>query len=263
MYYSLPQPEGAEPNEEVISPNGQDMECRFHCGSRDNLLAPCFCSGTNKFICRPCLDSWRASDSNPKAFTHCTQCNFEYVLEPINENPVLERRRNLLYSLYLIRDAGLFIIVNQFIILAILIVIMMIDKNDWLYHTFPTCMQGHRILIYYIYALSFYIALIGLIGIAIALAGSCLGSPYHSSPGCCCYGFPDSSSGGAGDAGCFACLIVTFVFFLVCGIFIGIYTCCHILNHRAKYHKAKLWKEQQSKKYVVVDFNGREDELNV
>jgi len=39
------------------------------------LISPCRCSGSMKYVHRACLDTWRASCLNPKALLECTTCN--------------------------------------------------------------------------------------------------------------------------------------------------------------------------------------------
>jgi len=48
---------------------------------RDEVIAPCLCSGSGKYICNECLQDWRANGSSSKSFTHCPTCEFEYHLE--------------------------------------------------------------------------------------------------------------------------------------------------------------------------------------
>eukprot|EP00434_Breviolum_minutum_P031037 symbB.v1.2.027452.t1/scaffold2817.1/size69569/7 len=40
----------------------------------DQLLAPCLCRGSSKFVHRSCLDQWRVSGFDPKTVTHCGTC---------------------------------------------------------------------------------------------------------------------------------------------------------------------------------------------
>ena len=45
---------------------------------QDDLISPCLCSGTSKWVHRACLDRWRAVKHQTSAFTHCTECRFEF-----------------------------------------------------------------------------------------------------------------------------------------------------------------------------------------
>ena len=46
--------------------------------SLNELIAPCRCAGTSKYVHYTCLERWRAS--RPGAFSRCYECNFQYLL---------------------------------------------------------------------------------------------------------------------------------------------------------------------------------------
>lgn len=48
---------------------------------RHDVVVPCLCSGSCKYICKECLQDWRANGSTARSFTHCPTCDFEYHLE--------------------------------------------------------------------------------------------------------------------------------------------------------------------------------------
>lgn len=59
------------------------FECRI-CLEEDeeeNLISPCLCRGTTKYIHEKCLNEWRTLSENTDNQTICPQCKFEYVLE--------------------------------------------------------------------------------------------------------------------------------------------------------------------------------------
>ena len=53
-------------------------ECRicFEDASFNELIAPCLCNGTSRYVHRRCLERWRQSSSG--AFSRCYECNFSY-----------------------------------------------------------------------------------------------------------------------------------------------------------------------------------------
>ena len=68
--------------------------CRFclDTGSADSMIAPCLCAGTSKFVHRCCLDEWRAQEAQPRAFTHCPSCKFQYIADCCPPEDLRERR---------------------------------------------------------------------------------------------------------------------------------------------------------------------------
>ena len=59
-----------------------EKQCRI-CLESDNtndLIAPCLCSGTSKYVHRQCLDQWRAQDINGECFFKCNECQENYQL---------------------------------------------------------------------------------------------------------------------------------------------------------------------------------------
>lgn len=229
----------------------EDEECRFQCGSVTNLIAPCLCSGTNKYICRKCLDDWRASNVNPKAFTHCTQCNFEYQYDLIDEDPRRERIRWIKYSLYLTRDVFTFAIINEALILLITMITLLSDHNKTLLNSLPI-LHNYHFIIYHIYAILFYFGLIGFFGIIIYFA-KYSSTTRHNNTCMCCWDVSDVSDLRC----CVGCMLITFIIFVIFGIFIGIYTTIDLFYQKSAYHKQKLWKQQEVKKYIVRDLNGQ------
>lgn len=79
--------------------NSDNKICRI-CLEDDNqsdMISPCLCSGTSKYVHRYCLDEWRSQDINGDNFKKCRECLFEYTLTTQNiYNP---RIKSILYTL--------------------------------------------------------------------------------------------------------------------------------------------------------------------
>ncbi|KAL3528493.1 hypothetical protein ACH5RR_007815 [Cinchona calisaya] len=45
----------------------------------EDLIAPCHCKGTQKYVHRSCLDNWRSTKEG-FAFAHCTECRAVFIL---------------------------------------------------------------------------------------------------------------------------------------------------------------------------------------
>ena len=57
-----------------------EKECRI-CLENDNLddlISPCRCSGTSKWVHRKCLEEWRNESNNIRAKKYCMECNYKY-----------------------------------------------------------------------------------------------------------------------------------------------------------------------------------------
>ena len=46
--------------------------------SLNELISPCLCDGTSKYVHTECLNTWRNTTS--RAFSQCTECHFNYAL---------------------------------------------------------------------------------------------------------------------------------------------------------------------------------------
>ncbi|XP_027342300.1 E3 ubiquitin-protein ligase MARCH8 [Abrus precatorius] len=60
--------------------NADQSQCRIclDIGGED-LIAPCHCKGTQKYVHRSCLDNWRSTKEG-FAFSHCTECRAVFIL---------------------------------------------------------------------------------------------------------------------------------------------------------------------------------------
>ena len=45
-----------------------------------NLIFPCKCSGTSKYVHKSCLDQWRTLSNNRDAYYKCFECHYKYRL---------------------------------------------------------------------------------------------------------------------------------------------------------------------------------------
>ena len=62
-----------------------DICCRICLETDDtsNLISPCLCNGTVKYVHSDCLNQWRSSTINSNSFFECSECKFNYKLEEI------------------------------------------------------------------------------------------------------------------------------------------------------------------------------------
>lgn len=66
--------------------NNTERECRicFESTNGDDLISPCLCRGTSKWIHHSCLQTWRENSENDDARVKCMECNYEYNLITVN-----------------------------------------------------------------------------------------------------------------------------------------------------------------------------------
>jgi len=67
--------------------DGEKPFCR-NCHETDpvsDLISPCDCNGSLKFVHRQCLDTWRSVSPNPLSFYQCENCTYQYQLIQKNE----------------------------------------------------------------------------------------------------------------------------------------------------------------------------------
>ncbi|KQJ93142.1 hypothetical protein BRADI_3g02970v3 [Brachypodium distachyon] len=72
--------ENIDANEETHLVIQDFPQCRICLDNEgDDLIAPCHCKGTQKYVHRSCLDNWRSTKEG-FAFSHCTECRAAFLL---------------------------------------------------------------------------------------------------------------------------------------------------------------------------------------
>jgi hypothetical protein len=71
---------------------------------RNKVIVPCKCSGTQKYVCKECLNAYLNTDSNNIKYTTCPSCKSQYVRElpDISLSVNDEVRDEVLYGLAII-----------------------------------------------------------------------------------------------------------------------------------------------------------------
>eukprot|EP00300_Choanocystis_sp_HF-7_P018831 c20152_g1_i3.p1 GENE.c20152_g1_i3~~c20152_g1_i3.p1 ORF type:complete len:974 (+),score=223.64 c20152_g1_i3:181-2922(+) len=76
--------ENQEPNT-IARENSEDSEdiCRICLDGRGsgNLVAPCKCKGSMRYVHVGCLNAWRTSSNNPASFSQCDNCKYFYRIQ--------------------------------------------------------------------------------------------------------------------------------------------------------------------------------------
>ncbi|CAA6670362.1 unnamed protein product [Spirodela intermedia] len=94
--------------------NSDQPQCRICLDSEgEDLIAPCHCKGTQKYVHRSCLDNWRSTKEG-FAFSHCTECRAVFLLRA-NVPPDRWWLR-LKFQLLVIRDHAFIFVAVQLIV---------------------------------------------------------------------------------------------------------------------------------------------------
>lgn len=97
-------------NSEHYDSMNNNYQCRICLEDDDisNLIYPCRCSGTSKYVHKTCLNEWRTTSENTDNFDRCELCHYTYVIVPNNDPELccankyrrLLRHPILFYGLY-------------------------------------------------------------------------------------------------------------------------------------------------------------------
>lgn len=266
----------------LLSEDDTTKICRicFDDSKQNDLISPCLCTGGSAYVHRECLDNWRSLNEHGRGFQYCDVCLFKYIIEPIVNNPSADKKRYRIFCLLVTRDITLIILSIQLFIIASSFLLQFIDKkNQKIKNLYPNSMN--LFMIYYLSSTILFLALLGLFGLISYCCGLTDDTYYNShyryrndsvcdSTCCMCY-CPDTCctncSGtpgcdGDNDCGpCVAILIIIIIIFALIGIFVGIALGSIVIRKILNRHTNRLWLKQETKKYIVKDFQDRRDEL--
>lgn len=133
----------APPQENLpVAPTEREQgQCRIclEYGGTD-LIAPCICKGTTKWVHRHCLDHWRARGQGARAFTHCPQCNYAYLMRLVRDpsetqQQLRDRRRRFLR--HAVGNFFLGVLLLQLLLCTVAILIRLVDRDETLVDVIP------------------------------------------------------------------------------------------------------------------------------
>lgn len=157
------------------SKDKQQKQCRI-CLEEDHpedMIAPCKCKGSSKWVHRACLDQWRTRETD-RAFATCTECLFEYHLEAKqisgNGNQT-EKSRKRKYRLLVTRDVCASILVTQlFIVIFASFTAFVLDPS----RTIPEQINpDHALGVYYACGVGFVLVVLGIVGVCTLGQNNC------------------------------------------------------------------------------------------
>ncbi len=118
----------------------------------ENLIAPCYCKGTSRFVHRDCLDKWRCQ--HERSFYTCTECTTPFVMD-IKDGGVNSETK---LKLFLAFDLGIFI--GLFLLLSFAM------GYVWCAEIGGTCQHYEPLFLFY--GIVTFLALIGMIATILA-----------------------------------------------------------------------------------------------
>ena len=126
----------------------------------NNMIYPCKCSGTSKYVHRECLNEWIALSQNIEAKKRCFECNYEYR---ISENTYLPSFFSK-FCKFLSNNLCLFLIFN-FSIISLFSQLLLLDNNNTLVKLLTNKLSKYTIIYYnFIWSDIFYALILILIG---------------------------------------------------------------------------------------------------
>jgi hypothetical protein len=156
-----------EENNGLLIPVG-NLECRNCHESGGELIAPCMCSGSIKYVHRTCLNDWRAYSPNPTSFSNCDVCGFKYELR---ERDDLKSSRVWRFALYVTRDFVGSVLLIQAIVVLFSVACYYLDPSRSLLAYFPE--SWHKYGVYYIWGLFFFSVIVSIYGGVVLLFKCC------------------------------------------------------------------------------------------
>jgi hypothetical protein len=256
------------------------------CDEAADLIAPCQCAGTCGFVHRNCLNRWRAIKQNPRSFTHCPNCAFEYrlKLERIEEKGSKFLGRKSKFRLLLVRDTAIAFAATQVFVLLAMGLVMMCDPNRVLAEKYQDVTDGNGYKrVYYGAGLILVFFIVGLFAITefICPRNNCC-SEVADDATCWWYWQPLNSRGGSGgggggsvsstdcdccgDCNCNGCdcdgdaaavvlviAVVIAVIIVLTGVIVAVFAGIYMLQRAIQRHQHVLQKKILAEEYVVLD----------
>jgi len=93
----------------------------------NEMIAPCSCKGSSKWVHRICLDHWRATNPDSIAFSKCTECLTNYRMEA---TAARAHGKRIKYCLYVSHDIGFATLLVQLVIAIPGLIVWLIDREN-------------------------------------------------------------------------------------------------------------------------------------
>lgn len=243
-----------------------EMQCRICLETEnvDEMIKPCFCSGSSANVHRACLDQWRATKRGD-VFTHCGTCHFQYIVD-VEQNEEANRTRKNRFRLFVARDS-----ISVFVCLQLAIALL--GACVWWYDSrnggivqdaFPEWLGKHTKTTYYVCGLVLFLCIMGIAATLTGCVVYCSGNHgAYTGPDFCYCGTcncGDCRGDCDGDCGkaCAGLLIVAVIILIVVGAVFVVFLGTMVVQKIVQRHYRYLWLREEATKYIVRDLRNVE-----
>jgi hypothetical protein len=219
-------------------------ECRICLvsGNYSDLISPCECKGSSKWVHRSCLDEWRSRPSlDNKNFTHCGVCHFKYEIVQNNEEEKEKQKRVCRWGWLLIRDIFLALLLTYLALLVLVGIFWGIDvlANKKLTDVIATQLAiNSPAAVYHVYALMVAGFITGVVGI-------CYICRHERFSAILC-----PVSGVEPEM-----IILVVIFIIFAGLGLGVIGFIMWVIDLAEQHSLRIWNRQLAQKFQVRDLS--------
>ena len=234
---------------------------------REEVIAPCQCRGSQRWVHRACLDRWRATRED-RAFSKCTECLFQYHLVPrFTDSAAAKRRRSINFCLLVSQDLCIAFGLTQCFVVLFTLLTIQFDSSHTMIKAFhaESGDVGKQVLFYYLFGVFLFLALAGFLGIIGAFnvslrspdCASCYFYPQY------CYGFPPCECSacssaecvGAGECGaeCGPAALIILAILAFIGVFVSAFAGVLYVSQITTKHLHVLQKRGLAADFIVRD----------
>jgi hypothetical protein len=198
--------------------------CLIETPSIVDIIVPCLCRGSAKYVHRKCLDDWRSQNPENDNFIRCNECRFHYIIEQIEENPTEEQQRRLRYIVAVTFEILKFIFLFIIIIISAAFILSLVDFRKKFVHLSPF----RPWTTYTLVSMGLVIIVMGMI---------------HGNSGLYIYGSDVTTS------------IITYLFI---GLLVSFVEGSKYIKTRMRLKRELIWLRQEAEIYRIKDFGENE-----
>jgi hypothetical protein len=211
------------------------------------LIVPCKCKGTIKYVHRHCLDEWRLTYTN-FSYYKCPNCLYDYTIEDLNpENSWYK----YLYKALIFLESLSAIVIVQLLLIGLSTLIYNLDTEREFENDYCSFIKNEKVCYYFvtyiIIAIAFIIALLFFVVVLMASGSSGNSNIIIINN--------NNSSALVMSKGCviFTSIITFFIGFIIIIVMSGLLVSLFIEKTLAQYGKYKLQKMSRVKNIEETD----------